>query len=147
MFLSLALMQALSAQKLVIGDRAPELKVKSWTGAAPSLADNPVMVEFFHSSNKSSGERVKELNSIANTFSGRLVVVVVIKEQDNDARVLLDTVNRAYYIAVDDDGNTFASYGARYVPYAVISDKKGRVTWLGNPVSLKKEDLEELTGK
>lgn len=137
---------SLTGQNLVIGDKTPELKVKSWLSATPSTNEKFVMIEFFHSSNKNSAERAAELNNLARAYGGSLVVIVVIKDQDSEARNLLITGNQSYYVAVD-DGKTFTSFGAQYIPYAVISDKKGRVVWLGNPGSLKSNDVKTIIGK
>lgn len=128
-------------QRIVIGDRAPELKAHSWLTAKPNLDGKSVMVEFFHSTNKYSVSRLRELDRLARSSNGKLAVVVVTREHDPKVKSLITNGGPAYYAMLDDAGKTFTAYGTKFVPYAVIYDRKGRVIWLGNPTSLTNEDI------
>lgn len=131
----------LSAQRLVIGERAPELKVERWLSAAPVAGTKAVMVEFFHSANQSSVERLARLDELARNNKDKLTVIIVTKESDPAVTGRLLEGNPSYYSAYDGGGAAFTSFGARYVPYAVIFDKRGRVLWVGNPSSLSDNDI------
>lgn len=100
-----------------------------------------MMVEFFHPDNSRSVERIALLDQMARSYSGSMSVVVITRENDARVRELLD--GKAFFAAVDDDGKTFSAYSAFYVPYAVIADRRGRVTWLGNPTSLTEADITQ----
>ena len=128
-------------QRLVIGERSPELKTNSWVTAAPSYNDRNVMVEFYHSSNKNSAERLAMLRSLAESSQKDLVVVVVTNESDPAVRNQLTDGNPMYHVVYDKDGDLFRSFCARYVPYAVIYDRHRRVLWVGNPSSLTDQDI------
>lgn len=134
----------LSAQRLVIGERAPELKVERWLSAAPSLDNKAVMVEFFHSSNQKSADRLPQLSQLARANADKLTVVVLTREDDPTVTARLLDGNPAYYAGYDGTGAAFNSFEARYVPYAVIYDKRGRVLWVGNPSSLSDSDIKTL---
>ncbi len=130
----------LSGQKLVIGDRAPILKLQ-WYGPAPKTDGKYTMVEFFHSSNNASVGRLPALHRLASATEGQLAVIVVTREENTDVKTMLTERNPAYYAGLDRDGSTFASYWATYVPYSVIYDRRGRIVWLGNPTSLSDDDI------
>ena len=141
--MSLAVLLSLPAmgQRLVIGERSPELKTDDWITDAPTYDDRNVMVEFYHSSNKNNAERLEMLNGLAQSAQNDLVVVVVTNESDPEVRLQLTSGDPKYYVAYDKDGNIFRSYCARYVPYAVIYDKHRRVLWVGNPSALAYKDI------
>lgn len=144
MFLTLAMFVAgaVSAQKLVIGEKAPELKVAEWLSGEPSTEGKALLIEFFHTSSKPSVARLETLDSLANRYSDRLNVAVVSKEAKERVEEILQPGSRAYYPALDDAGRTFESFGVSFVPFGVLVDKKGRVVWFGNPSSLDEETLE-----
>lgn len=41
-------------------------------------------------------------------------------------------------------GSVFSAFSARYVPYSVIYDKRGRILWVGNPSSLSAADVADI---
>jgi hypothetical protein len=133
----------LSGQKLVIGDRAPLLKLQ-WLDGTPKTDGKYTMVEFFHSSNGASVNRLPALHRLAVAAGSKLAVVVVTREQGDNIRTMLTERNPAYFAAFDPDGATFSAYRANYVPYSVIYDRKGRIVWLGNPTSLSNDDIMEM---
>lgn len=146
LLLSAAVLMAvvpLSGQKLVIGDRAPLLKLQ-WLEKAPKTDGKYTMVEFFHSSNSASVNRLPVLHRLAVATEGKLAVVVVTRESDSSVKTMLTERNPAYYAALDPDGATFSAYRATYVPYSVIYDRRGRIVWLGNPTSLSNDDIMEM---
>ncbi len=130
----------LSGQKLMIGDRAPLLKLE-WLGRTPKTDGRYTLVEFFHSSNKASVNRLPVLHRLATATEGKLAVIVVTREQDADVKTMLTERKPAYYAAYDSGGATFSAYKATYVPYSVLYDRKGRIVWLGNPTSLSNDDI------
>lgn len=137
----------LPAQRLVIGERVPELKVERWLSDAPSTGNKAVMVEFFHSSNPKSIERLARLDELARIDRDNLTVIVLTREDDPAVTGRLLEGNPSYYAGYDGAGTAFNSFGARYVPYSVIYDKRGRVLWVGNPSALSNADVERLIKK
>lgn len=134
----------LAAQRLIIGERAPELKVERWLTSAPSTTNKAVMVEFFHSSNPQGTERLARLDELARNNKDKLTVVVVTRENDTVVTGRILEGNPSYYVGYDGEGTAFTSFEARYVPYSVIYDKRGRVLWVGNPSSLSNTEVEEI---
>lgn len=143
MLAALAMLVAapLRAQRLVIGERAPELTVARWLNGAPDTDGKAVMVEFYHSSNRSSAERLARLDAIAKAHANDLAVIVVTREDDSAVTSALLQGNPSYRVGYDGDGSVFSAFSARYVPYSVITDRRGRILWVGNPSSLTDADI------
>lgn len=137
----------LPAQRLVIGEKVPELKVEHWLSAAPSTGNKAVMVEFFHSSNPKSIERLARLDELARSNGENLTVIVLTREDAPAVTGRLLEGNPSYYAGYDASGTAFTSFEARYVPYSVIYDKRGRVLWVGNPSTLSNADVERIIKK
>lgn len=129
-------------QRLIRGDKAPELQVKEWITQAQPSGGRAMMVEFFHSGNSTSVARVAQLDATAREAAGKLNVVVITREDSPAVKALLG--DKAFFAGIDDDGKTFAAFSTLYVPYTVIVDKRGRVAWHGNPASLTSADITQL---
>lgn len=50
----------------------------------------------------------------------------------------------SYRVGYDGNGSVFSAFSARYVPYSVIYDKRGRILWVGNPSSLSAADVADI---
>ncbi len=138
--------QAGRCQQLIIGSKAPEIKPAGWhEGRAPQCEGCPYLVEFFHSSERNAARRITVLDSLASRFDGRLAVVMVVKESADRLSAVPGFGNaKRLNVAFDGDGKTFSAFGVQFVPYAVMTDRRGRVAWLGNPASLTEADIEKI---
>ena len=128
----------LHAQRLVIGERVPDLNITQWLNGAPVSDGKAVMVEFYHSSNPKGAERLAQLDELAKSYGDRLAVIVVTREKNDAVISSLLGGNPSYRVGYDGDGS------ARYVPYSVIYDKRGRILWVGNPSSLSAADVADI---
>lgn len=131
------------APKMIIGDKAPEVKVSKWLYGAPATG-NPMFIEFFHSSSAPCVARLTPLGQMASKLSGKLTVVVISHDTAANIDEVMGSSSKPYYVAIDDNSKTFTAYGVQYVPYGVLVDRKGRIAWMGNPSSLKIETIENL---
>lgn len=138
---SLATVFAASGQRLAIGEKAPSMRVKEWLSPSAPAEGKAQLIEFFHSSNKQCATRLGVLEDVAEKYSGKLNVIVIAKEPVEKVTPILDPASAAYYTALDEDGRTFADYGAQFVPFSVLVDKKGRIVWFGNPSSLDEKTI------
>lgn len=132
----------LSAQKLIIGDRAPELKVKEWITPKPSYEGSARLVEFFFSTSKPSVDRIAALETIAQKYKGKLAVIVIAKESKEKVAGIIGN-SKHYAAALDDASRTFDTYGVQFVPYCVLIDSKGHIVWFGNSSSLTEQLIEK----
>lgn len=128
-----------SAQKLMTGDRAPQLEVGSWLYGAPA-ASGVRLIEFFHSASAPSIARLSAVSAVAEKYPD-LSVVLVTREEAAAVEAALGTGERPYRVAIDAGGKTFAAYGVQYLPFAVLIDGRGRIAWFGNPANLTDEQI------
>ncbi|MDR2885424.1 MAG: hypothetical protein LBU95_01410 [Rikenellaceae bacterium] len=128
--------QAAGAQRLMVGEKAPDLKVKEWPYGKPEAENTPRFIEFFHSGSAPSVERVARLHELASARGTEICVILVCHEDAATVRAALGAGPLPYYVAIDEGGRSFTAYGVQYVPFAAITDRKGRLTWFGNPGKL-----------
>ena len=78
------------AQRLVIGEKAPELKVGEWLSHRDAVADSrPTLVEFFFSRSEPSLRRLAVLDGFVRDHSERLNVILMVRLQPDPGQRLL----------------------------------------------------------
>lgn len=146
-FLLLALTGApgfASAQKVVPGGRAPELKIQSWIDNRTPAPAALTYVEFFHSTSKASQESVVQLKKLAESPERSLRIVVIVRDDDQRAAALLrPSLSKQLGAGIDPAGRIFAAYGVNYIPFGVLLDSRNRVLWMGNSRQLTPEIIEK----
>ncbi len=133
-------------QNMAIGSRVPSMNPAEWYGASLSVHNEPVLVEFFHTTNRTADQRAAELARVAKKYDERLKIVVVTVEPRELIEDLLNTTS-GYFVAIDTNRKIFTSFGVRYVPYSVIIDSRGRLAWIGNSATLTDAVIEEHLNK
>ncbi len=133
---------AVQAQRLVIGEKAPEVRIAEWVG--PKAADGKArLIDFFHSSNAQSVGNLEKLNTLAGTYGSKLNIIVVSQESMEKFQPFVSGKDYAFFAGLDEGGKTFAAYGVRFVPFAALIDAKGRLVWTGNVANLTDEILQK----
>lgn len=134
---------AAQAQRLVIGERVPEMKITTWyNGTVPPLG-KATLVDFFHTPNEQCVANLPRLNELQTAHNERLNVVVIAREGLDKVSPFLDGKGYRFYAGIDDAGKTFTAYGVRFVPFAALIDARGRLVWTGNVASLTNEIIEK----
>ncbi|MCD8103137.1 MAG: hypothetical protein LUE26_11320 [Alistipes sp.] len=131
------------AQNLVIGEKAPDLRVSEWLWDNPPAENKPKLIEFFHSGSPQCTSRVSDIESTAKRFESGLCVIVLAKEPPAGVMQALGR-RGTYFAAIDDGSRTFDGFGVRYVPFSVLIDGRGKVLWFGNPSSLTADEIGRL---
>lgn len=133
LFLVSALVWGVSAQRIVIGEKAPDIKVGGWYGGnSPSRSTKAMLVDFFHSANDQCVRALPKLDAIQKDYPGKLSVIVLSKEEFSKISSYIDGKGYSFFTAVDDNGRTFGAFDVRFVPFSVLIDSNGRVAWAGN---------------
>ena len=122
--------------------QGPALAPAEWYGAQLTVQNEPMLVEFFHTSNRDAKARAAELARLAKKYDGELKVVVVVSQPVEIVEDVVDTTS-GYFVAVDTARKIHNAYGVKYVPYSVLVDSKGRLVWIGNSKSLTDKQIEE----
>lgn len=136
---AIAAIASSSGQKLMIGEKAPDLKIKEWINQSPSQG-TVRLIEFFHSTDEQSRERLSVLDDYADKYSG-LTVILVAREDKAAVESAAHPSSRPFPVGIDDDGKTFSAYSVQYIPFSVLVDEKGRVIWFGNSSSLQESSI------
>ena len=119
----------LSAQKLILGVKAPDLKVKEWFAREQFKNNAPTLLEFYYSRSEPSRRRLVFLDSL-NSTNRHLNVIVMVCESRETAVSL--NKNHSFIVALDADNKTFTAYGALFAPFGTLLDGRGKVLWFGN---------------
>lgn len=139
---ALVLSSKAAAQKIIIGERAPELRIEEWLDGKPQNENKARLIDFFYSSNKGVDSHLRTVADLAKNYGSKIDVIVVCyskpsKEVESKLRQRLSN----YYVGVDEQGRSFKNFAVQYVPFSVLIDAKGRVRWSGNPDSLSGEQI------
>ena len=133
-----------SAQNIVPGERAPELKIQSWIdGRIPARAPR-TYVEFFHSSCKASTEAVERLGELSRQTGDKLRIVIIVRDDDEKgAEFLRPLLSERIGAGIDPEGRLFTAYGVHYIPFGVLLGPRNRVLWMGNSRQLTPAIIEQ----
>lgn len=124
----------LRAQEIVIGQRVPDFRATEWLGAAPTDDDRrATLLVFYHTESQPCVEALPHIDSLARAMRNERVVVVAMEPKEVIAPTLARYMSERFYVAIDQTGRAFKSYGIRYVPFGVLIDHRGRAQWIGNP--------------
>ncbi|MBO7300351.1 MAG: TlpA family protein disulfide reductase [Tidjanibacter sp.] len=135
---------SLSAQRVDVGARAPRIRGVEWISDEPEKSKRALMVEFFHSSNEDCREHIDHLNALASDYRHEMDVVMLTREPAEQVAYMLLHEYQFFYVATDESGDMFRSFGVSHVPFAVIINPKGTIVWMGNPLTLNNKTLKKL---
>ena len=131
-----------SAQKLMIGEKVPELKVAEWLNNKPQPGKMVYVIEFAHTTSPPSMSRLEKLNNLAVSMPN-INIILLFKEDKDIVMKHLKHNNHKFFSALDNEGKTFSSYGVNFVPFSIIVDKKGNAIWFGNSDQLNDNIIKE----
>jgi peroxiredoxin len=147
------------ADKLGVGDPAPELAVAKWVKGDPvKISDGEgktiFVIEFWATWCPPCRASIPHLTKLQTKYKDHNVVVIGISDEAESKVVSFvekmgDKMD--YRVAVDDDKTTGKRYmeaaGQRGIPHAFVIDKNGRIAWQGHPMDSGLESaLARLTG-
>jgi hypothetical protein len=93
-----------------------------------------------HSKSDLSLEAISEFRSASRDFVDGMAIVFITPEDSLDRRILED----ADIVAFDNNGRTFANFGVRFVPFAVVYKTRSRVVmWFGPLAQLDQQTFNE----
>ncbi|MDD3108233.1 MAG: redoxin domain-containing protein [Alistipes sp.] len=130
-------------KKLIVGVKAPDLKVSQWLSTSRPDDNLPTWIEFFFSRSKSCTQRLETLDQWAQRYAGRLNVMVLSCESQQTMDSLFTAQPYAFLFGCDPEKKNFTAYDAQFVPYGVLLDAKKRVVWFGNPTKFDTQWLQK----
>lgn len=133
---------SVQAQRLAVGEKAPDMKIRGWLGEKPATDGKSMFVEFFFSTSRQCVGNLDNMDNLARKFQN-VVFVVVTKEGAEKIGAIEALKKRGFHVALDEEGRTFAAYGVNYVPFGVLLDRKGKVLWQGNSTNVDEKLLKQ----
>ena len=132
---------AANAQKLTIGERAPEIRIKEWLTERINYQGTPLLLDFYHSSSKECDSNLAVLDGYAAKYGSGLNIMVIARESREKVEGALLGSPHKFSAVLDDGGRTFNNFAIQFVPFSVLIDGRGRVIWFGNPALLTNDIL------
>jgi len=146
---------------LKVGDAAPELKVGKWVQGGPikSFApDKAYIVEFWATWCGPCRVSIPHLNEIHTKFKDKGLVVIGQDCWEKDESLVPPFIEKmgdkmTYNVALDDKQDSkkgtmaetwMEAAGQNGIPSAFLVDKKGKIVWIGHPMGLKEEIIEQV---
>ena len=139
---ALVLSSGVAAQKIIIGERAPELRIEEWLTGKPQNENKARLVDFFYGASKGADSHLTTVTNLAKNYGSKIdVIVVCYNKPDRELEAKLKRSTPNIYVGVDEQGRSFKNFAVQYVPFSVLIDAKGRVRWSGNPDSVNGEQI------
>ena len=155
-----ALQSAIGALK--VGDPAPKIQVSRWVQGEPVneyAGDKVYIVEFWATWCGPCVSSIPHLNEIHQRHKDKGLVVIGQNVMEEDAKAVTAFVKgmagkMTYRVALDDKAeggfmarNWLTAAGQNGIPCAFVVSKKGKIAYIGHPMSLKESLLETLLGE
>lgn len=132
-----------ASQNVALGEKTPDLKVKSWLDDRMPVPGRAFLLVFFHSTSRPAVESLAHLQELGRKFGDRVNVVVVVRESPEAVGgIVRPYAEGNLTVAFDDSGRSFAAYDVQYLPFGVLVSAKGRALWMGNPRQLTEAILD-----
>jgi thiol-disulfide isomerase/thioredoxin len=148
---------------LTIGDPAPKLQTGKWIQGEPVAAlekGKAYIVEFWATWCGPCRQTIPHLNELHTKFKDKGLIVIGQDVWERDESLVEPFVKKmgdkmTYRVALDDkNGNErgkmaetwMAAADQNGIPAAFVVDKEGRIAWIGHPMGLKEEILNQILG-
>ena len=143
-FALMVLPNTLCAQKIIIGDKMPEMSVRKWLMDTEPTQTEYSCLLFYHSKSYLCEQALDKIKQYVGTYDEKLNLTIITKENYKEVGVsLTQHLKDRIGVAFDDAGRTFRSYGVKFIPFCIIS-RKNRVVWCGNAATLNDQTISKI---
>lgn len=141
----LSLFETSKGQNVVIGEVAPDLKIKQWLmDLQPEEADYTCIL-FYHSESPQCRKNLEKVKTLCRTAEGKINMVILTKEKYSEAGVTLtEHLGHNTCVTFDDAGRSFRNFGVKFIPFCVICNKRKAVMWCGHAGALNQQIIERI---
>jgi len=132
--------------KSFLDQPAPTIQVEKWLTPEPDTTGKFVLVDFWATWCGPCRASIPHLNTLADRFKDRLVVIGLSNETEQAVRKMTNPAI-AYSVAIDTRRRTSSEVEVRGIPHTMLIDPKGTVRFEGHPSSLNERTLASLLDK
>lgn len=142
---TLCLFEITRGQNTIIGEVAPDLRIKQWLmDLQPEEADYTCIL-FYHSESPQCRKNLDRVKSLCKGAEEKMNLVILTKEKYSDAGVTLtEHLGGNTCVAFDDGGRSFRYFGVKFIPFCVICNKRKMVMWCGHAGTLNQQVIEKI---
>jgi cytochrome c biogenesis protein CcmG/thiol:disulfide interchange protein DsbE len=130
------------SDKSLLGKPAPSLPTR-WVGGKPELADKFVLTFVWTPWSVPCRKQIPELNALQRRFAGKLAVVGVTTEPEEDVRAMEEPVME-FASALDPEAKLISAAAITSIPQALLTNPKGIVIFQGHPAVLNTNNVSAL---
>jgi thiol-disulfide isomerase/thioredoxin len=132
--------------KSFLNHAAPDLKVEQWLTPEPNTRGKFVLVDFWATWCGPCRRSIPHLNTLADTFKDRLVVIGISDQTESEVRRMTNPLI-TYAVGIDTQRRTCDTLQVKGIPHALLIDPKGIVRFEGHPEYLNANNLAGLLAK
>lgn len=147
-----------SADDLILGDKAPPLKISQWVKGEPvklgeGRSGGIRVIEFWSTRCPASRASIPLLSRLQKKYAEKGVSVIGVTDEQDEAKRVEWFVKKmgekmAYSVAIDDGQKSIDAYmggfGVETIPHVFIVDGEGIVQWHGHPAYKLDKTLEDI---
>lgn len=131
------------------GRKAPDFFVERWLSPEPDARGKVAIVDFWATWCGPCVKAIPHMNTIANTFRGKVECVGISDESpDRFMQGLrqrqLDPTTFRYSLALDPDGRMKSAFNIRGIPHVAVMSTDWIVRWQGHPARLTTEIVQQI---
>ena len=126
-----------ASQNVALGEKTPDLKVKSWLDDRMPVPGRTFLLVFFHSTSRPAVESLAHLQELGRKFGDR-----VRESPEAVGGIVRPYAEGNLTVAFDDNGRSIVDHDVQYLPFGVLVSAKGRALWMGNPRQLTEAILD-----
>jgi thiol-disulfide isomerase/thioredoxin len=147
--------------KLNVGDAAPKLQVGKWVQGEPVkefAKDKVYLVEFWATWCGPCRVSIPHLNEVHEKYKDKGLIVIGQDVWERDESLVEPFVKKmaekmTYRVALDDKSKEeegamaetwMKAAGQNGIPAAFVVNRQGKIAWIGHPMSLKEQVLEDI---
>ena len=141
----LCLLETAKCQNVVIGEVAPDLKIKQWLMDLQPEESDYTCILFYHSESPQCRKNLAKVKNLCKAAENKMNMVILTKEKYSEAGVTLtEHLGNNTCVAFDDAGRSFRNFGVKFIPFCVICNKRKAVMWCGHAGTLNQQVIDRI---